>query len=129
MNGNTKTDPVIMHRRTAPPAPIVVASDITSSQVQLAWSTIEDISHYVLDVFPKTEQVPDKLQEWRFTFFTCDKCFGAHLAFTDCLFSQCLINLKVPISNTVAYQLTALEGAKTRYTLSGTNQGGNVRRK
>ena len=74
MNGNTKTDPVIMHRRTAPPAPIVVASDITSSQVQLAWSTIEDISHYVLDVFPKTEQVPDKLQEWRFTFFTCDKC-------------------------------------------------------
>ena len=63
INGNTRTDPVIMSRRTAPSAPIVVASGITSSEVQLGWSTIDDISHYVLDVFPKTEQVPDKLQE------------------------------------------------------------------
>lgn len=63
INGNTRTDPVIMSRRTAPSAPIVVASGITSSEVQLGWSTIDEISHYVLDVFPKTEQVPDKLQE------------------------------------------------------------------
>ena len=73
INANTRTDSVIMRRRTAPPAPIIMASGITSSQVQLAWSTIDDISHYVLDVFPKTQQVPDKLQESGMLNLTCFK--------------------------------------------------------
>ena len=62
MDSNTKTTKVNLNRRTAPEAPILAAQEITSSRMSLSWSATERISHYILDVFPKTEQVPDNFQ-------------------------------------------------------------------
>ena len=62
MDSNTKTTKVNLNRRTAPEAPILAAQEITSSKMSLSWSATERISHYILDVFPKTAQVPDNFQ-------------------------------------------------------------------
>ena len=58
----TRTSPVTLNRKTAPEAPIVVAKDITSTKMSLDWSHVEGIAHYILNIFPKIEKVPDNLQ-------------------------------------------------------------------
>ena len=62
INQYTRTSPVVLTGNTAPEAPIIVAADITSSKMRIEWSQIEGISHYVLNIYPKIEQVPDNLQ-------------------------------------------------------------------
>ena len=52
INGRTRTNIVQQSQLTAPSAPTLIANNVTSTGLNIAWSPVEDVAYYVLNIFP-----------------------------------------------------------------------------
>ena len=43
-------------------APIIVATNITSSKMKLNWNSINGVAYYAVEIFPTTKQIPSEIQ-------------------------------------------------------------------
>ena len=62
VNGRTRTNIVEQSQVTAPEAPVVYAQNVTSSKMDIRWTAVEDVGHYVFTIFP---QPPGMLSEFQ----------------------------------------------------------------
>lgn len=62
INGRTRTNIVDRSQITAPEAPIVYAQNITSTRMDIEWSVVQDVAHYVLNIYPLPPGIPQDYQ-------------------------------------------------------------------
>ncbi|CBY31468.1 unnamed protein product [Oikopleura dioica] len=58
------TDSIQLNQLTAPLPPVVYATEIRSSSMEIQWTTIPEAAHYVLDVYPRPESLPGSAEEY-----------------------------------------------------------------
>ena len=62
INGRTRTNIVDRSQITAPEAPTVYAQDITSTRMEIKWSPVDGVAHYLLNIYPLPPNIPRDYQ-------------------------------------------------------------------